>query len=146
METAARVPDDQHFVLSNLPPSLAQRRLAFAVVLGLLVAFFITAGPLSSIRLPRIDAFVPAYASALFVNDLITAVLLLAQFSLKRSRALLVIGSGYLYTALILIPWMFTCPGVFAPGGLLGAGLQTTAWLYIVWHAGFPLFVIACGC
>jgi hypothetical protein len=38
---------------------------------------------------------------------------------------------------------MLTFPGVFTPGGLLGAGLQTTNWLYILWHAGFPMFVIA---
>jgi signal transduction histidine kinase len=43
----------------------------------------------------------------------------------------------------MLIPWMLTFPGVFAPSGLLGAGLQSTAWLYILWHAGFPMFVIA---
>ncbi len=34
-------------------------------------------------------------------------------------------------------------PGVFSETGLLGAGPQTTAWLYIAWHGGFPLFVIA---
>ena len=34
-------------------------------------------------------------------------------------------------------------PGVFAPAGLLDAGPQTTAWLYMFWHGGFPLFVIA---
>src|SRR6202045_2780992 len=38
---------------------------------------------------------------------------------------------------------MLTFPGAFTPGGLLGAGLQTTHWLYILWHAGFPMFVIA---
>src|SRR5262249_32711511 len=27
--------------------------------------------------------------------------------------------------------------------GLLGAGPQTTAWLYFLWHGAFPLFVIA---
>jgi len=32
---------------------------------------------------------------------------------------------------------------VFTPGGLLGAGLQSTAWLYVIWHAGFPAFVVA---
>ena len=110
---------------------------------ALLVAFFITAGPLSTIQAARIDAFVPAYATAMFVNDSITAVLLFAQFSILRSRALLVIASGYLFTALMLIPWMLTFPGVFAPGGLLGAGLQSTVWLYILWHAGFPMLVIA---
>jgi signal transduction histidine kinase len=38
---------------------------------------------------------------------------------------------------------MLTFPDVFTAGGLLGAGLQTTNWLYILWHAGFPMFVIA---
>jgi len=140
--TAVAVPEEQHFVLSNLSPGPAQRRLALAVVLALLVAFFITAGPFSTIHLGRIDAFVPAYAMAMFVNDAITAVLLFAQFSILRSRALLVIASGYLFTALIIIPWLLTFPGVFAPGGLLGAGLQSTNWLYILWHGGFPTFVM----
>jgi signal transduction histidine kinase len=142
-KTAAAVPEEQHFILSTLSPSLAQRRLALAVVLALLVAFVITAGPLSTIQPGRIGAFVPAYATAIFVTDLLTAVLLFAQFSILRSRALLAIASGYLYTALIAIPWLLTFPGVFTPGGLLGAGLQTTTWLYTLWHAGFPLFVIA---
>jgi signal transduction histidine kinase len=141
--TAAAVPEEQHFLLSNLSPSLAQRRLALAVVLALLAAFATTAGPLSSIQPGRIGAFVPAYATAIFVIDLLTAALLFAQFSILRSRALLVMASGYLYTALIVIPWMLTFPGVFTPTGLLGAGLQTTTWLYTLWHAGFPMFVIA---
>jgi signal transduction histidine kinase len=143
MKTTEVVPEEQHFILSSLSPGRVQRRLALAVVLALLVAFFITAWPLSTIQLGRIDAFVPAYATALFVTDLITAVLLFAQFSILRSRALLVIASGYLFTALVVIPWMLTFPGVFTPGGLFGAGLQTTNWLYILWHAGFPMFVIA---
>jgi hypothetical protein len=137
----AREPD---FILSSLSPGLAQKRLALGVVLVLLAVFFITAsGPLSAIRLPRIDAFIPAYASAMFVNDSITAVALFAQFSVLRSRALLAISNGYVFTALILIPWMLTFPGVFTPRGLLGGGLQTTVWLYILWHTGFPIFVIA---
>src|ERR1700720_949482 len=143
VKTAVAVPKEQDFILSTLSPGRPQRRLALALVLALLVAFLITAGLLPTIQLGRIDAFVPAYATALFVIDLMTAILLFAQFSILRSRALLVIASGYLFTALIVIPWMLTFPGVFTPGGLLGAGLQTTNWLYILWHAGFPTFVIA---
>ena len=30
--------------------------------------------------------------------------------------------------------------------GLLGGGPQTTAWLYMFWHGGFPLLVIAYAC
>jgi hypothetical protein len=79
----------------------------------------------------------------MFVTDAITAVLLFAQFSILRSRALLAISTGYLFTALIVIPWTLTFPGVYTPGGLLGFGLQqSTHWLYISWHAGFPMFVV----
>ena len=143
VKTTVVVPEEQHFTLASLSPGRAQRRLAVAVVLALLGAFFLAAGPLSTIQLGRIDAFVPAYGMAMFVIDLITAVLLFAQFSILRSRALLVIASGYLFTALTVIPWLLTFPGVFTPGGLLGAGLQSTNWLYILWHAGFPTFVMA---
>jgi signal transduction histidine kinase len=143
LKTAAVVPEEQHFMLSSLPPDPAQKRLALAVVLALLVAFFITVGPLSTFQLGRIDAFIPAYATAMFVNDSFTAVLLFAQFSIFRSRALLAIASAYLFNALVVIPWMLTFPGVFAPSGLLGAGLQSTSWLYILWHSGFPMFVIS---
>src|SRR3954468_14063088 len=142
MERLVPGPGGHEFVLSNLPPSTAQRRLALCVVLVLLVGFVIAAGPLSSVPLTRIDAFIPVYGTAIFVNDLITAALLFAQFSVLRSRALLALANGYLLTALIAIPWTLTFPGVFAPGGLLGAGLQSTVWLYVVSHAGYALFVI----
>lgn len=134
--------EQQDFVLSSLAPSHSEKRIALGIALALSVAFVITAGPFSTIQPEPIPVFVPAYATALFVTDLVTAVLLFAQFTILRSYALLAIASGYLFTALITIPWMLTFPGVFSPGGMLGAGLNTTNWLYILWHAGFPLFVI----
>ena len=135
--------EEQHFVFSSLSPGPVQMRLAFAVVVGILVVFaLITFGPLKGVHLARVDAFVPAYASAMFVCDSITAILLYAQFSILRSRAILVIASGYLFTALILIPWILVFPGVFAPGKGLMGGMQSTSWLYFIQHAGLPLFVI----
>jgi len=116
----ATVIQDDFFVLSSLPPSRAQKRLAIAVVIGILAVFFMITGPLSGIRPGPIAAFLPAYLTAMFVNDSITAILLFAQFSILRSRAILVIASGYLFTALILIPYILTFPGVFVPGGLMG--------------------------
>jgi signal transduction histidine kinase len=130
------------FVLSSLSPSVAQRRFALGVVLVLLVVFVIVAGPLWTLPLRRIDAFVPAYGTAIFVIDSITAALLFAHFSILRSGALLALANGYLLTALIAIPWTLTFPGVLAPTGGLGAGLQSTVWLYVLSHAGFALSVI----
>ena len=143
MKQAIIVQEDQPFTLANLPPSRAQRRVALAVIFALLGGLLVTAVQLAGVQLQRIDAFVPAYGTAVFVNDLITAVLLFNQFSVLRSRALLAISIGYLFTAQMVIPWLLTFPGVFAPGGLLGAGLQSTNWLYVVRYGGFPTFVVA---
>jgi signal transduction histidine kinase len=143
MQKAVAATEEQHFSLTSSPPGPAQKRLALVVVFGLVAVFvLIMAGPLSDIQLGRIDAFIPVYLTAMFVNDSITAILLYAQFSIRRSRATLVIASGYLFTALMLIPYILTFPGVFKPSGLMG-GLQSTSWLYFFQYAVFPVFVIA---
>jgi len=142
MEGSTPGPGGHVRVLSNLPPSRAQKLLALGVVLVLFVCFVGAAGPLSTIPLTRVDAFMPAYGTAIFVNDSISAALLFAQFSVLRSRALLALASAYLWTGFIAIPWVLTFPGVFPGAGPLGAGLQSTACLYFCWHVGFTLFVI----
>ena len=98
--------------------------------------------PFAGVPLAPVPAFVASYQSALALNDLITAVLLFSQFGILRSRALLLLASGYLFTAAAAIVHALTFPGLFAPAGLLDAGPQTTVWLYMVWHGGFPLFVL----
>jgi len=134
--------EEQHFTLAGSPPGRAQKRFALVVVLGLLAVFFlIVAGPLSKIQTSRVGAFVPIYLTGMFFSDSITAVLLYAQFSIQRSRAVLLIASGYLFTALMLIPYILTFPGVFVPGGLIG-GLESPSWIYFLQYAVFPMFVI----
>jgi len=124
MKPAVIVPEDQPLTLANLAPSRRQKRLALAVALSFLAALLISAGQLANVQLGRIDAFVPAYGTSIFVNDLISAVLLFNQYAILRSRALLAISSGYLFTALMVVPWTLTFPGVFAPNGLLARGCK----------------------
>ena len=133
--------EDQHFVLSSLPPSPGQKRLALGIVLGLMVALYLVTGLFGGIQLGAIHSFVAVYTTGMFVTDSITAILLYAQFSILRSRAILVIASGYLFTAFLIVPYVLAFPDVLAPNGVVG-GLQTTAYLYLLWHCGFPLFVI----
>ena len=132
--------DRRSFLLTS-PPRRSDRRLAIGVVAMSLTIFAATV-PFARVQLPVVWAFVPSYQSALAVNDLITAILLYAQFPTLRSRAVLLLAGGYLFTALMAIVHALTFPGLFAPTGLLGAGEQTTAWLYMFWHGGFPLMVI----
>jgi signal transduction histidine kinase len=58
----------------------------------------------------------------------------------------LALASGYLFTALIVIPHMLTFPGAFAPTGLLGAGPQSSGWLYTFWHLAFPTSMLVYAC
>ena len=133
--------DDRSIFLSTLPATDRDRKTALAVV-GVSAVLFAFAAYFATVPLTPVPAFVASYQSALAVNDLITAVLLFSQFAVLRSRALLLLGSGYLFTAAAAIVHALTFPGLFAPAGLLGAGPQTAAWLYQVWHGGFPVFVL----
>jgi signal transduction histidine kinase len=54
-----------------------------------------------------------------------------------------ILGCAYLFSALMAVSHALSFPGLFSPTGLFGAGPQTTAWLYFLWHGGFPLLVIA---
>jgi len=134
--------DDRRFFLSTLPAGRRERQLALAFVL-VSIGIFLAAAPFAKTPLPPVPPFLPIYQSALVINDLITVALLLGQFAILRSRALLVLACGYFFSACMAVSHALSFPGLFSPTGLLGAGPQTTAWLYFFWHGGFPLFIIA---
>jgi signal transduction histidine kinase len=125
-----------------LPVSKREKSSAWLVVL-LLLALFLLAAPFAKVKLPEIWAFIPTYQSALLINDLITAILLFAQFAIIGSLGLLILAGGYLFAALMVVSHTLSFPRLFAPEGLIGGGPQTTAWLYMFWHAGFPIAVLA---
>ncbi len=142
--TVGRVTDPPLSV-ANLPPTRWHRQVVIVFAIGLMVAFAI-ASPFADIPMRPLVAFVPTIEVVIVVNDLITAILLFAQYSVVPSRAILVLACGYLYTALIVVPHILTYPGAFSPTGLLGAGLQSTGWLYAFWHFGPPLTILGYAC
>jgi signal transduction histidine kinase len=133
--------DELEFSVVTSLPTSRQQQLALAIVALIITSFLVTT-PFATIQLLRLDSFVPATAAVIFATDLTTAVLLFSQFSIIRSSALLVLASGYLFSALIVIPHALTFPGAFAPTGLLAAGIQSAPWLFTFWHFGFPIAVV----
>ena len=134
-------PNNNQTWSATLPPTSRQQWLVFAVA-ALLVLAFGALAPFAGTRVQRFDPFVPLMAPTISITNLITSILLFAYFFIYRSAALLVLASGYLFTALVVIANALTIPGVFAPTGLLGAGLQTSAWLYCIWHTAFPAVLL----
>jgi signal transduction histidine kinase/ActR/RegA family two-component response regulator len=133
---------DRGIFLSIMPASRAERRLAL-VVLGVSLGVFALCVPFAKTALVPIDAFIPAYESAVTINDLITTVLLFGQFTILGKRGLKFLACGYLFTSLMAFCHLLSFPGLLTPTGLLSGGSQTTVWLYMFWHGGFPLMVLA---
>src|SRR5262245_30953692 len=130
-------PQEGEAFLSTMPAGSEQRRHALIVV-AVATIIVLLAAPFARVPLPPAWAFISIQESAMLVINLITAVLLLEQFSILRSRALLVLAAGYLYAALMAIPHLLAFPGIFAPAGLLGDAPQIAAWglafLWVGWE------------
>jgi hypothetical protein len=80
------------------------------VAVAALVGFGFTA-PLAGRPLSELNALFPSLDAIVFVTELITSALLFAQFSILGSAALFALASGYLFTALIVIPHALTFRG-----------------------------------
>ena len=111
--------DERQISLAYLPPTPRQTRSALAGAAVLLLGLAVLA-PFAAKPLPRVNGFIPALDATIFVTDLITASLLFAHFSITRSRALLVLACGYLFTALIVVAHGLSFPVDFSPTENLG--------------------------
>ena len=130
-----------HLGLFDTPPNRQEIRFAVAMV-GLLFAALFLVLPVHHIRLPEIAAFVPTVDAFMLLSELIIATKLYAQAAVFRSRALTVLATGFVFAAMLIVPHSLTYPGAFAPNGLLGAGVNTTAWIFTVRRVAFPVAVI----
>lgn len=127
--------------LATHPPTGGQMRTVVVVPLGLGLLCALLA-PLAGRAMPAVPQFVPVAQSILVGSNLLTGILLLGHVHTNRSWSLGILTLGYLLTALIALAHMLTFPGLFSPHGVLGGNSQTTPWLFMVWHALFPLFVL----
>jgi len=141
-DTARKRPGEPSILLATQPAQRSEWRLAIAAILASAVVFAFAA-PFASVQLAPVPLFLPIYQSALVLCDAITATLLFGQFGIVRSRAIVVLAGGYLFSASMAIFHLLSFPGLFSATGLLGSGPQTTAWLYFLWHIGFAAVVIA---
>jgi C4-dicarboxylate-specific signal transduction histidine kinase len=127
--------------LFDTAPDRRQTTFSLTVAAALAIALPVML-TLPDIRYREVDTFVPTIDALMFLCVLTTAALLYAQAVVFRSRALTVLASGYLFTALMLAAHALTFPGAFAPGGLLGAGVNSSGWLGVFWRMSLPVAVI----
>ena len=128
--------------VSELAPAPRQKWSA-AVFMGFILVVCGALLPVAPTPAAQLNALFPSLDAIVLITDLITAVLLFSQFSISRCPSLVALASGYLFTALIVVPHALTFAGAFSPTGLLGANRQTGSWLFIFWHFGFGASLLA---
>ena len=140
--TNSDISEEFFLFASAVRPGPVQRRIALLFALAIIAAFFIITG-LSDDHPRTFPGFVLVFVISMLLCDLITAILLFAQFSILRSPAILIIANGYVFTALVLVGWTLSFPGAFFPDRPLIGGLQSASGFYIAWRSGFAAYVIA---
>jgi signal transduction histidine kinase len=134
---------DDHDLLISSPPSTSQKKIALAMVLVMTtVVLVVAATPAAQYLLSGTEALLPGYAAARILIELMTAALLIAHFATHPFPAILTLANGYLFSALLVVPWALTFPGVLDALGL-GPTDQSTAYIAAIRRIGFPLFVLA---
>src|SRR5712672_152170 len=133
---------DFPLVIATMPATESQRTIAVGIIILLTVAAAVIA-PFASIQVAQVDAFIPVLQTVVSVADLVTAVLLFAQFSIQPQLALLALASGYIFSGSFAFLQTLAFPGAYAPAGLIGDGPNTPAWIYVLWHTTFPAAILA---
>ena len=115
------------------------KALAAIIVLAILDAIVI---PFASVQLPRVEPFIPVLQTVMCVVDFLTAALLFAHYSIQPLRAIIPVGSGYVFSGLFAFIQTLAFPGAYSPTGVIGDGLNSAAWFFVLWHTSFPLAII----
>lgn len=131
---------NREFVKTLLDVEVSNRVqvLGLGLVCVLTVAC-LTVIPMAKYGLGTMAPFLPSVLSIIMFSEWITAFLLFGQFVVSGRIAFAVLGSTFLYSGLIILPHLLSMPGLFSPSGWLGSTAQTATWLWVFWHAGYPL-------
>lgn len=135
---------DYPVVVATMPITASHRRVAVAIIVGLLAAAALAA-PFAHLPMPRIDTFIPVLQTVICFIDLITAIFLFAQYRVEPRLAILVLAGGYIASGMFAFIQTLAFPGAYSPTGLFGDGRNTGGWFFVWWHTTFPAAVIIYG-
>ncbi len=132
---------DAAITLAETPATRTHRHAALIVCLAFAAVTALFA-PFASDDWPNVPAFFPAYQTLTAFCYALTAWLLFGDYRHGGKPSTLVLASGALWTALILVAQLLSAPGMVGPQRVIG-GDQTTIHLWMWWHLGPPLFALA---
>lgn len=108
---------------------------------GILVGIAAIAQPFARHAMPISPQINAILVTATIVMSAVTAFLIFAQYFVARQLPLALLGTAFLYTSAIGIPYLAGFTDVLAQRGMPNSQAATYLWLF--WHAGFVLLVLA---
>jgi diguanylate cyclase (GGDEF)-like protein len=111
--------------------------LVCAVVLVATVALI----PIGGYRFGPTLSFLPAILAAVACFDVMSVWLLLGEYLDSGERRMLVMAVAYLWSLLVMAGYAMAFPGVFSNHPPLATAASVAPYLYIGWHAGFPVLL-----
>jgi signal transduction histidine kinase len=133
--------DEFPLAITAMPIDATQRRVALGVMIAVLLIDLASA-PFAYQPVAHVDSFLPVLQSVLCTLHLITAVWLFSQYSIWPRFATLALASGFVFSGFFAFEETFAFPGAYAANALIGDGLNTSPWLFALWHTLFPSMAI----
>lgn len=113
--------------------SYNQRQFAY-IIIFLITMTCVLMSPFAATPLTEVKAFLPMFAAFVMLTELLTAYLLMVQFSITQQFFLIPIAGAYAFVAVMVVIQLLTFPGVFAPQGVLNGNNQSAVWMWVFWH------------
>lgn len=117
---------------------LRRRSTGHTLTIAGTVLIVVAVLPFGSHRLGGAPSFVPAVLAVVACFDVLSVVLLIAQFRDTGDWCDLAMSWAYSWSLVVMLGYALAFPGVFGTHPPLGAVASTAPWLWVAWHAGFP--------
>jgi PAS domain S-box-containing protein len=89
---------------------------------------------------PKVPAIILLFGATVFATELPTSLLLFVRLRANPHWSLLILGSAFLYSALMVVLYVLTFPGaVLTDQTLIGGSRQTSSYIFVFWVIGFAL-------
>ncbi|MBX9806152.1 MAG: GGDEF domain-containing protein [Alphaproteobacteria bacterium] len=127
--------------LNNSEANPIEKRTAFSIIiiLCLLCTYFAST---SDVLRPAMPAWVALCSISVFIASIQTAYLLYYQSKIASDSPMALLACGYMAISLLAFGRMIFLPDVFSNTLTWESGSQTSTWIWMIWHAIFPLVII----
>src|SRR5215510_6843384 len=116
---------------------------AFAISIAFICTYAIFALaviPFAGYPGPKVPGISVLFAATVLATELPTSLLLFVRFRANPHWSLLILGSAFLYSALMVVPHLLTFPGaVLTDQKLVGGSQQASSYIFVFWVIGFAL-------